>query len=318
MNLWQDLTPDNIFKTIEQILDKKLSNILLKRNSYINRVFELEEHDSEKRFIVKFYRPGRWTPEMIEEEHSFLLELEQKEVPVIPPMIISNKTLFMLEPIPYALFPKKSGRAVDEFDKEGWKTLGRTIARIHLVSQTRKESKRITWKPSNATKHHVETVTKSKYLLPEFKKSFTDTCAKFIEQAENLFNDREFLLLHGDCHKGNLLVRPGEGLFIVDFDDMCVGPPVQDLWMLLPDDLENSQKELAWFLEGYETFREFDEESLNIIPALRAMRIIHYAAWLAVQSTEPDFDNNFPDSGTKRYWNQLIKDLQGIVYEELS
>ena len=314
---WQGLTPENIFQAVERTLGKNLSNICLKRNSYINRVYELEELESGTRFIIKFYRPGRWTPEMIREEHAFLTELDKKEIPVIPPLNINHKTLFALKSIPYALFPKKGGRAVDEFDKEGWKTLGRTIARIHLVSETHKSSSRMIWKPSIATKHHLDIILKTKYLLPDFKNSFTDISSIFIQKAEPLFKAREFLLLHGDCHKGNLLVRPKEGLFIVDFDDMCVGPPVQDLWMLLPDDLENSQNELSWFLEGYETFKEFDEESLNIIPALRGMRIIHYAAWLAVQCTEPDFQNNFPDSGTKSYWNQLIKDLQHIVYEQL-
>jgi Ser/Thr protein kinase RdoA (MazF antagonist) len=87
--------------------------------------------------------------------------------------------------------------------------------------------------------------------------------------------------------------------------------------MLLPDTVENSQNELEWFLKGYETFREFDRESLKLIPALRGMRILHYAAWLAVQSRESDFLNNFPDTGKPKYWNGLIKDLQGIVYEEL-
>jgi len=126
--------------------------------------------------------------------------------------------------------------------------------------------------------------------------------------------EQKFILLHGDCHKGNFIVRPGEGLFIVDFDDMCFGPAIQDLWMLLPDVVENCQNELSWFLDGYETFRAFDPDSLNLIPYLRAMRIIHYAAWLAVQSGEPDFNHNFPEAGTSRYWNLLIKDLQEIVY----
>ncbi|MDD5593314.1 MAG: phosphotransferase, partial [Candidatus Margulisbacteria bacterium] len=137
------------------------------------------------------------------------------------------------------------------------------------------------------------------------------------QKADPLFEEKKFIVLHGDFHKGNIIFRPNEGYFVVDFDDMCFGPPEQDLWLLLPDTLEKSANELNWFVEGYETFRPFDHGALKLVPALRGMRIIHYAAWLAVQSVEPDFPNNFPQSGTSKYWNTLIKDLQNIVYEEL-
>ena len=30
-----------------------------------------------------------------------------------------------------------------------------------------------------------------------------------------------------------------------------------------------------------------------------------------------DFHKHFPEAGNKKYWNEVIKDLQGIVYEEL-
>jgi len=313
--IWHNLNPDNIFKTVEETLGTKLSNICLKRNSYINRVYELEEHDSEKRFIVKFYRPNRWTQKQIREEHQFLAELNEKEIPVIPPLTIKKQTLFNFENIPYALFPKMGGRAVDEFDQEGWMTLGRTIARIHLIGELHKKSSRMVWTPSIATKHHLDIIAKTDFLLPDFEKSFNQICELFIKKSTPQFKNVESFLIHGDLHKGNLLTRPGEGLFIVDFDDCCIGPVAQDLWMLLPDTLENSENELSWFLAGYELFREFDRDSLDLIPSLQAMRIIHYVAWLAIQCREPDFATHFPQAGTRRYWNQLIKDLQQIVYK---
>ena len=44
--------------------------------------------------------------------------------------------------------------------------------------------------------------------------------------------------IHGDCHLGNLLLRD-DVFWVLDFDDMVVGPAVQDLWLALPgrDDL---------------------------------------------------------------------------------
>jgi Ser/Thr protein kinase RdoA (MazF antagonist) len=96
---------------------------------------------------------------------------------------------------------------------------------------------------------------------------------------------------------------------------MCVGPAVQDLWMLLPGKVEDHRQEFGWFLEGYETFRQFDIPSLKLIPALRGMRLIHYAAWLSIQKNDPHFDKHFSEARTPRYWNELVKELQGIVYE---
>ncbi|MFA4967112.1 MAG: serine/threonine protein kinase [Candidatus Margulisiibacteriota bacterium] len=317
-NVWQDLTPENIFRSVEGALQTKLSNICLKRNSYINRVYELERQDSGERMIAKFYRPGRWTEETILEEHRFLDELAKNEIAVIPPWTINDKTLFSDNGILFTVFPKKGGRALDEFDQEKWIIIGRILARVHFVGEKRKAAKRIKWEPENATREHIAIIFENEFILPDFQKSLMTVSDLFIKKAAPLFGSQEFVLLHGDCHKGNLIFRPGEGIFIVDFDDACIGPPVQDLWMLLPDTLQNSQNELEWFLKGYETFRSFDRKSLELIPALRGMRILHYAAWLAVQSKEPDFLNNFPEAGKPKYWNGLIKDLQGIVYEEMA
>jgi Ser/Thr protein kinase RdoA (MazF antagonist) len=315
--VWQNLNHDTIFKVVEEAIGKKLSNLLRKRNSYINRVYEIEEHDSEERLIVKFYRPGRWTAEMINEEHKFLRELSDKEIPVVPPLEFGGKTLFSFEKIHFALFPKRGGRALDEFDEEGWKTIGRQLARIHLIGEMHKKSKRVTWKPSVATKHHVEVLLKTDYILPDFVKSFKSAAELFIKKADPLFDKHNFILLHGDMHKGNLIHRPGEGTFIIDFDDISFGPPVQDVWMLLPDIVDNCEVELGWFFKGYETFRPFDLDSLKLIPALRGMRIIHFVSWLAIQSKDTDFKKHFPEVGTKRYWNEIIKDIQKVAYEEL-
>ena len=320
--VWQHLNHDTILHEVEKTLGKKLSNLLLPRNSYINRVYELEEHDSRERFIIKFYRPGRWTKPMILEEHKFLAELAEKEVPVIPPLKINGQTLFestinsqLTTCLPagtayYSLFPKKGGRALDEFNKDSWEELGRLIARIHLVGALHKTSQRITWRPAIATKHHVEVLFKTDYCLPDFHQSFKQITDLFIQKADPKFEGQEFILLHGDCHKGNLIHRPGEGIYIVDFDDICFGPAVQDVWLLL----SGGENELEWFLKGYELFRPFDRASLELIPLLRGMRIVHFISWLAVQSQEPDFGKHFPEAGTARYWNELIKELQEITY----
>jgi len=317
-SIWGSLTHDKILQLCEEALQKKISNILIRRNSYINRVFEIEDFDTRERIIAKFYRPKRWSKEMIKEEHLFLKELKNSEINVIPPIEISNETLFNAksdeENFPLSFFPKKGGRPIDEFDKEVWEELGRLLGRMHSIGEQRKESSRIIWAPDIATREHLKILLNTDFILDSFKKPFSDAVEKFIQKGSQLIEKGSFIRIHGDCHKGNLIHRPNEGIFLIDFDDMCIGSAVQDLWMLLPDIPEKCEKEIGFFLKGYETFREFDINSLKTVPIFRGMRIIHFASWLSVQSKDPDFKNNFPESGNSKYWNEILKELQEIIY----
>jgi len=79
--------------------------------------------------------------------------------------------------------------------------------------------------------------------------------------------------------------------------------------MLFPSYRRESLPEIELFLEGYETFRSFDRNSLLLIEPLRAMRYIHYAAWCARQSGDPGFSNQNPEWGAELYWQEEINDL---------
>ncbi|MFA5104581.1 MAG: serine/threonine protein kinase [Candidatus Margulisiibacteriota bacterium] len=313
-NVWEQLTQDFVIDAVSNVTDIPLSGLVIKRNSYINRVFELEEKASKNRLIVKFYRPDRWTQEMILEEHFFIKELFELDNHVIPPLEFDGKTLFEHDGICFALFPKKGGRALDEFDKEGWINIGQLIGKMHLVGAEPKSSKRVIWAPDTATAAHAKTIIKLKAMPEDFVGPFKNTVANLIKVASDNFAAHSKIRLHGDIHRGNFIHRPGEGTYVVDFDDMCVGPPVQDMWMLLPDKIENCVNEIEWFISGYETFSTFDRSSLEFIPYLRAMRMIHFASWCAVQKDDPGFEIHFPEWGTKKYWGQLIRDVDELIY----
>jgi len=313
-NPWQNLNHNTIINAVELATGEKLSNILIQRNSYINRVYELEKYESKERIIVKFYRPGRWEKGLIQEELFLLNTLKDNDINVVAPLTYHQENLFNFEGINFTIFPKKGGRALDEFDEQRWQEIGRLIARMHLTSRTITNSQRIIWKPEIATGKHLDILLKGDHLPLNFRDSLKNSVDLLIDKTAQLFANEPLFLIHGDCHRGNLIHRPGEGVFIVDFDDSSVGPAVQDIWMLLPGTIEETERELEWFLSGYETFREFNRSSLTLIPALRAMRIIHYAAWCELQSEDSGFSEQFPEWGTTRYWNEIIRDIQSIVY----
>ena len=166
------------------------------------------------------------------------------------------------------------------------------------------------WRPSIATRRNADSLLALQVIPETFQKEFSQNITAFIDKHESLFKADDFLLLHGDCHFGNLISRQEEGFYLVDFDDCVVGPAIQDVWMLLPDIPEHCQTELSWFAEGYETFRDFPDSSLKLIPVLSLMRQIHFAAWCAIQKDEPHFQTHFPTWGSPQYWEVLIRDLQ--------
>ena len=118
--------------------------------------------------------------------------------------------------------------------------------------------------------------------------------------------------VHGDFHLGNLLLR--DGVFnILDFDDMVVGPAVQDLWLALPGRDDYTRRQRECFLEGYERFREFDRSPLRLIEPLRGLRMIHYATWLAKRWHDPIFPRTWPHFGTEEYWEDETSALEDLV-----
>ncbi len=100
------------------------------------------------------------------------------------------------------------------------------------------------------------------------------------------------LRLHGDCHGGNVLWT-GDGPHFVDFDDSRMGPAVQDLWMLLSGERQDMVRQMADVLAGYEDFCDFDPRQLYLVEALRTLRLIHYAGWLAMRWDDPAFPAAF-------------------------
>src|SRR5688572_16116648 len=89
-------------------------------NSYENRVYQLGR--GEGAFVLKFYRPGRWSDAQIAEEHTFTAELAAAELPVAAPRESDGRTLFRFGGFRWSAFPWKRGRA-PELDAPGAREL---------------------------------------------------------------------------------------------------------------------------------------------------------------------------------------------------
>lgn len=308
-HIFHDLGPDLVLGLVEKYLDVRLTNLFRPLNSYINRVYELEQEDGGG-LVVKFYRPGRWSAEALREEHGFLIELTAEEIPVIAPLkLASGETLGNHEGANFAVFPKRGGRSLDEFDDEQWLQLGRLLGRVHAIGESKAARCRPIMSPTVSTRQQLDYLLASGLVPPETRTGLKRVVEEIIEEIAPLFEGVKPIRIHGDCHFANLIHRPGESFYLIDFDDMAMGPPVQDIWMLLPGTLEDAFVEMDLLLEGYETFRSFDRRTLRLIEPLRAMRFVHYMAWCAHQVAADGMTRVMDDFGTHGYWSKEIADL---------
>ncbi len=304
------LDPDTIISAVES-LDIVCDGRVLALNSYENRVYRLGREEAPP-LVAKFYRPGRWSDAAIVEEHAFSAELRAAELSVVAPLTMAGRTLHHAEGFRFALFPMQGGRAPEPGDKETLIHIGRALGRLHSVGA----SADFRHRPILSVRAHAEEpldyLLDAGWLPPELEHNFLALGEQTIEAMARAFafaGDIRTLRLHGDCHPGNLLWRD-DTVHFVDLDDAMTGPAMQDLWMLLSGNADSRAQQLGWLLEGYEVFRPFDRAELHLIEALRAMRLLHYHAWIARRWHDPAFPAAFPWFESPRHWEHVIAQLQ--------
>ena len=306
---FEHLVPETMLTAVEDALGQRMTGLATPLPSYINRVYEVQTMDGE-RLIAKFYRPGRWSCEALQDEHDFVADCAADEIPVIAPMEFpGGGTLREADGVHFTVFPKRFGRQLELNSPKDWLRVGRLLGRVHVVGSREEAHSRTDLHPSQSTEEHIDHLVDNGFVTPRFLDDFQDVARRILDLIVGLFDDAEFIRIHGDCHCGNLLQRPGEGIMVIDFDDMMVGPPVQDLWLLLLDRADRSQRELALLLRGYEQFRDFDDSSFRLIEPLRAMRIIYFLAWCSRQLNDFRFRAMYPDWGSDAFWQREVNDL---------
>lgn len=300
------LSPDTILAALEQCGIFPQSG-LLALNSYENRVYQFVS-DEQQRFVVKFYRPQRWTDEQILEEHQFSQELADAEIPIIAPCIHNGQSLHYAEQYRFALFPSAGGRQfeLDNLDHLEW--MGRFIGRMHKVAGSKAFAHRPTLTTESYLTRPRQTLENSELLPDGLKTAFFTILDQVIALTEEQYHPTSAIRLHGDCHAGNILWR--DGPTFVDMDDCRMGPAVQDLWMMLSGDRPQQMLQLETMLDAYEEFCDFDNHELALIEPLRAMRMIHYMAWLSDRWQDPAFPRAFPWFGELKYWEQQVLALK--------
>jgi len=308
------LTPDTVLDALESV-GLRGDGRLLALNSYENRVYQIWMEDGPP-LVAKFYRPARWSEAAILEEHAFTRELFERELPVVTAAAVGGRVLHEFRGFRFAVFPKRGGRAPELEDPKTLEWMGRFLGRIHAIGALAPFCDRPSIGIPSFGEEPRDYLLAHGFLPPDL----ADTWARVVELALDGIRrcyDRagavRMLRVHGDCHAGNVLWTD-DGPHFVDFDDSRMGPAVQDLWMLLSGgDRAAMTGQLTDLLAGYEDFFEFDARELNLVEALRTLRMIHYSAWLARRWDDPAFPAAFPWFNTPRYWQNQILELREQV-----
>jgi len=284
---------------------------LLALNSYENRVYQIGMEEGAP-LVAKFYRPGRWTNAAILEEHAFVQELAEREIPVVPALVVGGTTLHSFEGFRFAVFPKHGGRAPELEDRHTLEWMGRFLGRIHAIGALKPFRERPTLDIGSFGERPRDYLLAHEFIPADLDAAYRSAVDQALDGVRHCLaraGKVRALRLHGDCHTGNVLWTD-EGPHFVDFDDSRMGPAMQDLWMLLSGERADRVRQLTDVLAGYEDFYDFDERELHLVEALRTLRLIHYAAWLAQRWDDPAFKQAFPWFNTQHYWQDRILELR--------
>jgi Ser/Thr protein kinase RdoA (MazF antagonist) len=324
------LTPDRVIDALAAV-GLQPDGRLLQLNSYENRVYQAYRDDGPP-VVAKFYRAGRWSDGQILEEHAFAHELAAADVPVVAPLPLTTASAALrVEGTPptlaldadgdlrFSVSPCWPGRAPELDDPAVTAWLGRFLGRLHAVGTRRPFRHRRRLDVETYGEASSRLLLDGDFVDQAQLAAWRDACDRALDLTRRAFervDGLRTLRLHGDCHPGNILWREGDGddrgPHVVDLDDACTGPAVQDLWMLLPDAAQAPVQRQAMF-DGYRLFMAFDERELTLIEPLRTLRMLHHSAWIAQRWGDPAFPIAFPWFGTPAYWTQQITQLREQV-----
>lgn len=324
---FEDLTPAVVLDAL-QALGHLGDGRLLQLNSFENRVFQVMLEDGSS-LVAKFYRQGRWTDLQILEEHAFAREAAAEDLPVAAPLVLqaadASVTLCGSPPtlahyrVPgatsapwrVAVWERAAGRAPELEDPAVLRRLGATLGRLHQVGARADFTHRVDFLPGPDTAQAMRRIAESGQVPADQWPAWSAICEQACQHIASTFDLHRprTLRIHGDCHPGNLLWRDGAPN-LLDFDDTCRGPAIQDLWMLLPGDAGAASMALDGLLEGYESWRAFDRQEIALIEVLRLARMIRHNAWVAARWDDPAFPTAYPGFGGSAYWAQQTAELR--------
>ena len=204
---YSGLTPDLVLDALESV-GFRGDGRLLALNSYENRVYQVWMEEDPP-VVAKFYRPARWTDAQILEEHGFALELAEREIPVVAPLVLEGvRTLHSFSNFRFAVYPKRGGRTPELEDRETLEWMGRFIGRIHAVGALARFRARPALDSASFGVEPRAYLLAHGFIPADLSAAWASVTAQALEGVNRCYERAgavKNLRLHGDCHAGNVL-----------------------------------------------------------------------------------------------------------------
>src|SRR5690349_18425912 len=203
---YDGLSPDRILDALDSV-GLRGDGRLLALNSFENRVYQAWRDDAPP-VVVKFYRPARWTDDQIREEHAFVQELAEREIPAVPPLELGGATLNEFDGYRFAVYERFGGRAPELDRRETLVRIGRYIGRIHAIGAIAPFSSRPALTIAEFGVASRDYLLQRDFLPPDLRTVWQGVVDHALEAARSALQRAgrvALLRLHGDCHGGNVL-----------------------------------------------------------------------------------------------------------------
>lgn len=282
---------------------------LLALNSYENRVYSFTD-ENQHRYVVKFYRPGRWNEQQLLEDHAFSERLLNAGLNLSAPLVFEEKTLHSFAGYYFALFNNLSARSLAVDDIDSLYDVGIALGKLHKIGTEHQFLERPALNVIETIDLAARDLVGCQYIPKVLRVPLFETIDKIKYKISTAkLTTLPMIAIHGDAHASNILLKDGQP-YLVDFDDCKMGPAIQDIWMLLNGDRQEQLLQLSMILEGYQEEYDFNTNQLAHIESLRTMRMINYVSWINKRWEDPAFSRNFPWFITDQYWKELLQSLQ--------
>lgn len=282
-----------------------------------NRVFGFGD------VVLKFYRPGRWSLEALQDEVEFLEDLRDSRVAFVRP--VGNVRIW--KDIYYIIFEtisKSYTSAPEVLSEDAVRKLVQIVVRIHDVGVKKNATSRSPFDLKAMCTGCFEVIKKFGFIPKDLQRPYEEVIQALVAKIATI-KDIPIQRIHGDSWIGNTM-WDSNGPILMDLDDFSMGPVALDLrllshgWRLntLPESMSRAecraiQQELV--LSFYRELRSFPKSWEVLFPLLSACRDIQFDAWFSARWLEPGFAENYPNEDLTdfAYWKSSLNELQASL-----
>ena len=304
MKSYNELTKQGRLRRLRQVVFKALEQyeLSVKKVKFLtietNTMFQVWDENGEK-YVLRIYSEEEATLKENKAEMFWLDALKQDTtLKVVEPVKRADGEYISIISVPgvpkdrrCVLFKWVPGKPLENYlSVENYYKFGQTLAKLHTNATSLKPL------PSDIQPKKWDKVfyypdEPVVYNTPEYAHLFPperiEVIDKVIERANGVFaelfsNKNKQILIHGDLHFWNVHLYRGE-LIVIDFEDINLGYPVQDIAVTLMYGRErDGYKE--WkraFQEGYNSIRMWpvaEERTIETLMAARLVMFINYVA----------------------------------------